>query len=45
MYFADRGIIPPKEWYHSPTLYDNEGRTVSMLLSDHEIIPPKEWLP
>ena len=43
MRIAIRGIIPPKELYHTPTICDEYGWTVAMFLADNGIIPPKEW--
>ena len=34
MILADFGIIPPKEWYHDPTLCDEKGDTVAMILAN-----------
>ena len=44
MALAVNGIIPPKEWYHDPTLKSNNGETVAILLINHGSVPPKEWL-
>lgn len=44
MILADKGITPPKEWHHNPTLSDEWGYTVAMTLSSKGITPPKEWL-
>lgn len=43
MDLAHRGIIPPREWHHNPTLRDNHDWTVAMWLAYRGIIPPKEW--
>ena len=43
MFFAYKGIIPPKEWYHDPNLRNINGYTVAMTLASKGIIPPKEW--
>ena len=40
MIYAENGIIPPKEWEHDPTLYDDNFNTVAMLLAKNDIIPP-----
>lgn len=32
MYLANIKIIPPPEWFHDPTLQDNKGNTVAMIL-------------
>ena len=34
----------PIEWYHDPTLQDNNGNTVALILINRKIIPPKEWM-
>lgn len=33
MHLATNGIIPAKEWIHDPSLRNNEGNTVAMLLA------------
>ena len=43
MLLAKKGIIPPKEWYHDPSVCDNFGRTVAKLLDRNEIDIPEEW--
>ena len=43
MLLAHEGVIP-QEWHHSPTLRDEDGYTVAILLAHRGIIPPKEWL-
>lgn len=43
MILASNGIIPPKEWHHSPELKNSAGWTVAMFLGRKGIIPPKEW--
>lgn len=43
MMFADKGIIPPKEWHHDPKLYDKYGETVATYLIKEKITPPEEW--
>ena len=40
MYLARSNIIPPKEWYHNPLLYNKYKETVAIYLS-FKIIPPK----
>ncbi len=40
---AWKGIIPPKEWYHDPTMANVNGNTVAMCLAFNGIAPPKEW--
>ena len=32
MIFAKKGKIPPKEWYHNPTIKNKEGKTVEDIL-------------
>ena len=44
MWFAFRGIIPPKEWYHDPNLEVEDGMTVATILALSGIPPPKEWV-
>ena len=44
MYLAFRGIIPQKEWHHSPRLKNNNGDTVALYLVKNEITPQDEWL-
>ena len=34
---------PPKCWYHSPDLKDNDGNTVAMRFTIVEIDIPREW--
>ena len=43
MLLANKGIIPPKEWYHNSRLLNNDHNTVAMHLASNGIIPPKEW--
>lgn len=43
MILADSKIISPNNWYHSPTLKDDLGRTVAMFLAWNSIIPPDNW--
>ena len=43
MRLAFNKVIPPREWYHDPTLKESLGYTVAMYLADKGIIPPKEW--
>jgi len=44
MLLACNGIIPPKEWYHDPTICDNHGNTVAMYLVKNKIYNiPQEW--
>ena len=40
MKLAANGIIPPKEWYHKPSLGDTFNYTVAMRLAAKGIIPP-----
>ena len=40
MILADKGIIPPSEWYHDPSLTNDKKETVAMLLARNGIIPP-----
>ena len=40
---ANKGIIPPKEWYHDPTLCSYLGHTVAILLIINKKEVPKEW--
>ena len=44
MKFAYKGIIPPKEWEHSPELYNIYHRTVAMYLSSWRISISKKWI-
>ena len=43
MLFADRDIIPPKEWNHDPLIKNVNGQTIALILAGSGIIPPKEW--
>ena len=43
MILAEKGIIPPNEWIHDPSLQDLNKETVAMKLANKGIIPPKEW--
>jgi len=43
MILARNGIIPPKEWYHDPTLTNKNGYTVAEILIDNKIAPPGIW--
>lgn len=38
MIYADKGIIPPKEWEHNPTIHDAVGYTVAMRLASRNIL-------
>lgn len=44
MLMANTHIIPPKEFYHEPSLMTPKHNTVAMLLAQGGIIPPKDWL-
>ena len=37
MFLAEKGIIPPKQWFHDPTLQDINGNTVAMLLASNKV--------
>ena len=39
MILAYHEIIPPKEWYHDPTICDSCGWTVAINLATKGIIP------
>ena len=40
MYLAENGIIPPKEWYHDPTMENKKHKRVAdYLRSNHIEIP------
>ena len=41
MYLASNKIIPPKEWEHKPSLQNEDGWTVAMILAKKGINPPK----
>ena len=43
MLFAEKGLIPPEEWYHSPEYQNKYGNTVAMIFASKGHIPPKEW--
>ena len=33
----------PIEWYHDPTLQDNNGNTVAMYMAKAGVVPPHYW--
>ena len=39
-----KGIIPPKEWHHSPKLKNVNGWTVAIMLTKKNMKVPKEWI-
>ena len=44
MLLAEKGIIPPKEWHHDPTLFDKYiGFTVAIYLIENNLEVPEEW--
>ncbi len=43
MLLAQKGVIPPKEWYHDPKLYNTYGNTVAILLLKNGKEVPEEW--
>ena len=43
MIYADKSLVPPKEWEHDQNLQDNSGMTVAMTLAYNSIIPPVQW--
>jgi len=43
MILAYNGKVPPKEWYHDPSITNKNGCTVAMVLASKREIPPKEW--
>ena len=43
MTLAWKGIIPPKEWYHNPTIKDNDGKTVEDYLLENDKEVPEYW--
>lgn len=44
MLLADKGIIPPNEWHHSPELVNKVGETVALKLIKSNKNPTKEWI-
>ena len=40
MRLASNSVIPPKEWEHSPILFNNDDFTVAMYLANKKIVPP-----
>ncbi len=43
MYLANKGIIPPKQYYHYSNLVDINNKSVAYYLVLNGVIPPKEW--
>ena len=43
MYYARRGIKPPNEWYHRPTITSDCGNTVADYLKYRSRNIPPEW--
>ena len=41
MLLAEKGISPPKQWYHNPEIQNKNGWTVAMSLAYNNIVPPK----
>lgn len=41
MFYAKRGVLPPKEWEHYKLLKNFNKNTVAYCLSKNGIIPPK----
>ena len=43
MYLAEKEIIPPKEWIHSPNIKNKKGHTVAYYLKDNNLPVSNEW--
>ena len=43
MILANKGILPPEEWYHNSELQNKKGKTVAMFLAKRKLDVPDEW--